>query len=218
MAFKRTAFKRRRRPLIRRKRAIAKVGRMIKSAGNHFFKRSYMSSYSTSGGYLGRAETFRLDMLPNYTEFSNLFDQYRINMVVCKLIHRGNSLSMIESNNNNLAGLPIVYDVIDLDDATAAGSKTDILQYSKHHMNTLTANRRIITRRIYPRTLNTIYRTGVTSAYALNNRKQWLDMAQLDIPHYGWKYWIEVPQSTGTIVNANFDFMVTVYFQCRQAR
>lgn len=187
-------------------------------ASNHFFKRTYTQEVSTSSGTAGLAREWQLALLPNYTEFTALYDQYRINCVVVRVVWRSSNVTMFETNNNNSVGMPIMYDVIDLDDSTAPSSASDIQQYSKHHITPFSAVHRTRRLKIYPRTANTVYRTGATSAYGMARRGQWIDCNYADVPYYGWKCWIDVPQAGGTTVDAHFDLHFTVYFQCRQSR
>lgn len=201
----------------RRSRQSTRVPRQP-SASEHFFKRTYTQEVTTTSGVIGLGREWQLALLPNYTEITALFDQYRINCVVVRVIWRSSGLSQIETANNNVAGMPIMYDVIDLDDSTAAASAAEIQEYSKHHITPFGTNRRTRSLKVYPRTANTVYRTGATSAYGMARRKQWIDCSYADVPYYGWKSWIDVPQGGGTAQEASFDLHFTVYLQCRQSR
>lgn len=188
------------------------------SETNYNFKRSYTVSQTTTGGLAYGAASFLLSNLPGYTEFTALFDQYRLNCVVANFVWRSSGLSTIETANNNLVGMPIMYSVIDLDDATAPASISEIQEYGKHKTTYFSTSRRHKSFKIYPRNLNTIYRSGVTSAYTLGRRKAWLDITTTDTPHYGFKWAIDVPQGGGTVVESSFDIVYTIYVQFRQSR
>ena len=193
----------------------------LSSTKNHYFKRTFVDSINTdSAGQAGIGKSFRLDMLPNYTEFTTLFDQYRINGIAIKVVWRSTGISMIETQADpDRPGAPILYDVIDLDDATAPTTRNEVMSYSKHQMTMYSTARRSRSKFFKPRGLNTIYRTGVSNAYTLANPKAWIDMSYVDVEHYGYKGFVEVPNTGATSVPVNyFDIHYTVYLQCRQAR
>ena len=84
-----------------RKNAIRNIARMGKLLNSRFqvynFTRKceYDQVYPTFGNAVDRVFTFALADLPNYTEFTTLFDQYRINAVKLTFIPR---LSSADSN------------------------------------------------------------------------------------------------------------------------
>lgn len=212
-----------------RKRALT-LGRMpiarrnamrqiLGSTTNHYFKRTFVNSVSTSSaGILAIGKVFQFSQIPNAAEFSSLFDQYRINCVVAKIVWRSTGIGAIETVVNQQSSAPILFDVIDLDDGNAPANRQEIVEYSKHHVTMFSSVKRYRTIKIYPRNSNTVFRTGVTNAYALAQKGIWLDMAYQDIEYYGYKGWIDI-QGTGTGMPINyFDIIYTVYFQCRQAR
>ena len=127
MAYRRTYRRRRltRRPrrMMRRKPSRPLAKRAMKV---HHFRRTFKASNisSTTTGVLG-GYSFSLDQLPNYTEFTNLFDQYRINKIVVKFIPNHNSSDVsastqVISNFNS---------VIDPTDATAPATGAELYEY-----------------------------------------------------------------------------------------
>ena len=67
--------------------------------------------------------------MPNVSEFTGLYDQYRIDYVECKFSFSNNN----SSNSSPGSTLPIMYLVKDYDDSGAAGV-TDLQQYSTQTM------------------------------------------------------------------------------------
>ena len=78
--------------------------------------------------YIGGVLNATLPM-PNVSEFTGLYDQYRIDYVECKFSFSNNN----SSNSSPGSTLPIMYLVKDYDDSGAAGV-TDLQQYSTQTM------------------------------------------------------------------------------------
>lgn len=211
--------KRRTGTVVKRSRRT-RVSRGVRSAPmtGFNFRRSYSIAVTTSSGFHYGATAFALNTLPNFAEFTSLFDQYRIKKVQMNFVWRSSGMSQIETGIHNLAGMPIMYSVIDNDDATVPTNIQEIQQYQNHRTTYFSSVKRVKRLSLAPRTLNTIYRTGATSAYALGKRNQWLDMSATDIPHYGLKWAIDVPQSGGAAVEATFDIIYTIFVQMRGPR
>lgn len=185
----------------------------------HSFKVTQVRAPSqTTLGVLLQALNFRLSYLTNVAEYSALFDQYRINCVVVKIVWRSSTASVIESSVNNSVGMPIMYHCLDFDDSTTPVSVAELRERGNCRMTYFSPLKRTQTIKLYPRNLNTIFRTGVSNAYALGRRKAWLDMTNTDVDHYGVKLAVEMPQAGGTIVEGYFDIINTVYFQCKGQR
>ena len=211
---------RKRRPKRSTRKPRAKRSRTIDSKVNAIqaFKRTTVAELTTSSGQYGSAGSYSISVMPNVAELSALFDNYRIVKVVLRIVHRSTSLSSIETNNNNLVGFPIIYYVSDLDDATAPTTASEILEYNKHKMFMFTPDKRVLKITVRPRFSNEVFRTGVSTAYAIGAKNTWLDMAYTNIEHYGLKWFIDIPQGGGTTVNASFDVHSTYYVECKDAK
>lgn len=90
----------------------------------HFFKRKCnLGTVQTgSGGYVGALQTFALNLLPNYTELTALYDQYAIRYVKYYIVMRPTTLTAIESVNNYYVGMPNIIAVRDYDSSTVPSS------------------------------------------------------------------------------------------------
>lgn len=205
----------------RGRKSFAKPKRMlrIKSDSGHFFKRTFVNTVSTSSaGVLGIGKVFQFSQVPGVAEFVALFDQYRINCVCMNLVWRSTGIGAIETAVNQQSSAPILYDVIDYDDGNAPANRQEIVEYNKHHITMYGTMRRTRKLKIYPRNANTVFRTGVSNAYAVASKGIWIDMAYTDVEYYGYKGWIDI-QGTGVSMPINyFDIIYTFYFQCRDAR
>lgn len=141
---------------------------------------------SAAGDVLG-ALKFTLADLPNYTEFTALYDQYKIYFVVLRFVPDQNMASA-----NNAAGTttPILYHVIDYDDATAPANKTDLFQYQNLKVRNFSRFSKITLR---PHVAVAAYQ-GAFTGYA-NFKSLWLDAANTAVEHYGVKYCISQPSA-----------------------
>lgn len=139
----------------------------------------------TLGGtvfYFGGVSTFTAAM-PNYTEFTSLYDQYRIDGVDVELIFSNDQSSV----NSPATSLPLLYYAIDYDDANTVGVP-DIVQYDNHKMFQLGSPslpdgiKRI---HIKPNVDMALY-NGVSTGYARFPNAR-VDTGSPNVPHYGLK-------------------------------
>lgn len=172
----------------------------------HYFKRSYYVAgaiaNAASGGY---GFSFSLSAVPNASEFTSLYDQYKLIAAKVKLIPRGNSSDIGVQNN-----LGNVFSVIDRDDGNAPTTLNQILQYQNVKQ---TPNNRMHTRYV-PLTHNI---GAMDTALAITNKqpsKGWIDCDVSTTPHYGLKVWSELSTSQPII----FDTMVTLYMAFKNVR
>jgi len=135
---------------------------------------------------------FQLADIPNLTDFTALFDSYMITgvMLQFKLIDNPDAIYELNpaagsgvSNKNNF--YPTLWWVSDHDDNNNV-SLPQIKEFERVKHRVLYPNKEtnIMLR---PTTLSQVYRSSVTTGYAENRKRQWLDLAATDIPHYGFK-------------------------------
>lgn len=184
--------------------------------------------YRISAGTVGIANgansnyngiNFKLNEIPNYTELTSLYDEYRIDKVTVELIPRASQLTTPAAApaagnvNQTFSNIQPMLTVIDFDDSTPPGSRADLLQYS-----TLKVSRygEKITRTFVPHVATPVYRTGVSSGYG-SKGKQWIDCANDDVPHYGLKWAFNQDSAAGadTVV---YDIFVTFNLTMRGVR
>lgn len=150
---------------------------------------------------LGAAFTFKLSDLVQASEFTRLFDSYRIT---------GVKMTMAPLTNSDITVNPSykVMTAIDLDDDNTP-TVAEMIQRSNVSIRTVTSggnNPQVFTKFCRPRYLTQIYETGVTTGYGQGARKQWLDCADPAIPHYGIKVvWDTDP-------NLNYEVIWQLYF------
>lgn len=176
------------------------------------FKRTYLrKAILCTTSAVNEAIAFSLDQLPGVTDFSNLFDAYRINKICIRNIPTNNSyVSQSAASNYEL---PQIVDLIDYDDAIVLATTTDYTQYNTHRIHRGNESWvRKFTPAVAVATLNNAITTPTVQKF-----KQWIDMGATAVPHYGYKIQL-VPYNTTLGANYRLEQWVTVYFSCKQVR
>lgn len=179
----------------RRKSYRKRASRILRTVGNgqvYPFKRFQFRDTLTpgDGATVSRSLDFKLSDLGNYTEFTALFDQFKIGGIKYRWVVNRNPDygGAVVSNVYNTAvqGLyPRLMWVHDYDGGAAPANFADLQQYPKMKEVYLTPDRPY-TKWYYfkPARLAVEYESATLSAY----RPQWkgfLDVASVDTPHYG---------------------------------
>lgn len=203
---------RRKRPLIRRRRKIyrRRPRMMTKSKlGIHHFKRTViLTGINTAITTTFGVQNFSLNQLPDFTEFQNLYDQFRINKVVWKLVPNVNS-----AESGAAQKLPQVHSVCDYNDSTAPTTLDELVQYNNYRM---TMGSRIHNRKLTPAFLDNVYVTGATQRAGNPNYKQWLSTSNsTDVPHHGIKYAIGATAAASAITYTPY---LTFYISCKSVK
>ncbi|QGH72667.1 MAG: capsid protein [CRESS virus sp. ctwD22] len=171
----RKTYKRRSRRVWRRRYA-----RKSSDLATRWIKRSFTQNAfnGTTGVDQQISWNFQLSSLPQYTEFTNLFKEYRIARVQYRFrIYKGT-----EQVANSLN--PVIYHAFDERGSAAVFAATDVLAYSSAKISVLTDSKPV-TRwfSIRPCTADAVYQ-GAFTAYALS-RKQFISTAYPSVQHYG---------------------------------
>lgn len=167
---------------------------------------------------------FSLEALPGLGEFQALFDAYRINKVVIKIIPRA---TCVDSSSPGATSYqegpsPIIHSVIDHDDINTPGANQagiDALrQYSSYKARRMAGNKPL-KYVIRPQPVGTLY--GYNNALIVNPKKMgaWINMANVNIKHYGFKSVIEyLTPNNATTWRFNYEVECTYYFVCKGVR
>lgn len=155
-----------------------------------------------------RAWSFSLDQLPSYTEFTNLFDSYKIDKIVMRFIAVHTQQVSAEVSNAAVPAVtqPRVYTVIDYDDDSTPTAITELTQYSNCRIRQAGRSFKIILR---PKVAVQVYRSAVTTAYAAPDKTTKLDCAYADVPHFGVKF-----AMTSNATNGYFGYDVNIDYYC----
>lgn len=192
----RSAFKKSRRAVRKSmRRSRVKPSRSMsyaKAINQHMYSRyaSTPADYSLTGTELDVSETFQFDAIAGYSEFSSLYDRYRITAVQTIVTLLNNPSSFLKLNGalneqQQTNWYPKLWYVHDYDDSSTltlaamrerANVKSIVIQPNKTY--------RLMSR---PAILTQTYRTSTTTGYSPKWR-QWIDMANANVPHYGLKW------------------------------
>lgn len=188
-----------------------RTGRM-----RHYFKRSWTGTLtldaliSNNPYFVG--SLFRLNQLPDYTEFKSLFDNYKIHAI--KFTFFRPSIAQSSTEADQQVRLHTVYDY---DDSSAPSTINELMQYDNYKVVTLKEQfmrNGKCTRFFKPRTLKEIYR-GVASTGYQPQRSGVIDCQYDDVPHYGMKWALEMIDSNGAPVTMPADmtlqYTITYY-------
>jgi len=163
---------------------------------------------------------FAMADVPSLTEFTTLFDSYMITgvMLQIKMINNPNAIGDklpggVNFNKNNF--YPTIWYAPDHDDKNNA-TLDAIKEFQRVRHKVLLPNREVNIM-LRPTTLQQVFRTALSTGYAENQKRQWLDIAQTDIPHYGFKCVIDMENVTTT---EPFQFKINAkyYFKCKNVR
>lgn len=177
----------------------------------HYFTRSFAQSV-ISGNVVNApwvgAYSFSLSQLPGLTDFTTLFDRYKITHVQLKFYLKQDPSAQAAAS----AIYPKLYSVKDYDDATSPANVDELRQHSKCRIAVLHPNRPV-TLNVKPAVLAQAYR-GVSTVTYSPQWKTWIDMAQTDVPHYGLKLAID------DLTVTTYQVLVEgkMWFQCKDVR
>ena len=171
-------------------------------------KRSYyqgqLKSAGTTAQYAYGSAAFTLNSLPNYTEFTNLFDQYRINKVTVQAFPR----QTMETDTTNPA-VNIFHYAFDHTDVTAPSAESDVC-----NMTITAASNRFkpFTMTLKPVAATTVYQGITANGYAPAKPSTWIDCKSYAVNHYGLKFaWFN-----NNSINDIIDFYVTMWVEFRE--
>lgn len=201
-----------RKPTVRRRRVLRKKQYRKRNAFNHHvFKRraasiivgldsnniptliqdgnGAMSLGSQGTGILSNTAQFgmsynaQLKQVVESTDFTQLFDRYKITGVHLRILYQNN---MGDPNSHPLPGFTCAWDG---DDAGVPSNKEDVTRKIGARTTILNANRpsKIFFR---PRVTKSVYQSGLTSAYT-SERSCYIDCSNPDVQHYGYKFWVD---------------------------
>lgn len=195
----------RRRKVFRRKRTI------MDNVPHSFMRQATITQVTGNivhAPYLNAERFDGLLNLINYTEFSNLYDQFMLTKVKVEFFMQVDPTAQTATT----AFYPRLYWHRDYDDSTAPASLSDVRERGNCKSAIMRCDKPI-TIWCKPNVLQTMYHTGVTSAYA-PKFDTWIDIATPGVPHYGFKYAIDNFTNTAY----KFEIVRTFYFKCRAQR
>jgi hypothetical protein len=150
------------------------------------------------------ATNFYLAQISNQSNFTALFDQYKIDYLEYTFRPQANATTLVTTST-----VPRFITAIDYDDSNTPGSLAALEEY----MSAETHFTDTFTRRFRPKILTMIW-DGSNPAPGGSTTAPWIDCAQNLIPHYGLKYGIEAGSVAQTAFQTWFmDLYVGISFR-----
>jgi len=163
----------------------------------------------------------RLDDLPNYDEFTKLYDQYKIDKIKIKLMPYCNSVGTggAVSNTQGQSGI-FVHSIIDYDDAQVSStpaSELGIDQMRQHNTYKFTnILNKPLSRTFVPR-VNTAVSNNTNTLAQKSESFGWMDANSPDVAGYGFKCIFE-NISAGSALQLYVKPTVTYFMSFRHPR
>jgi len=166
-----------------------------------------MTTEEINGVYLARYYTVKFDDMVAYGEFTNLFDNYRIEKVTMtfQLITNPDSNSSLNGSSVSQTSnwFPKMWFVRDYD-----GGVTETISSMKERQGVkcrVLEPNKMIKISYVPKVRSLIYKTSTTEGYAPKQVR--LDMSDATVPHYGLHV---VYDTNGIDVNDSYPFKIAV--------
>lgn len=161
-------------------------------------------SPSTTNWRLGGTSVYN-DVLPNVSEFSALYDQWKISNIEI----RWDFSSQQSMNSGPTHTAPLLYYTADYDDVGNA-SIFDLSQLPQTRIHCFNTNGYSpLCLRLKPRPLVDVAGSGISTTYAPMDRNPWLRTADMSTPHYGMKFCYD---GFGASFNFDLYFNIVIWY------
>lgn len=180
-----------------------------------------LGAATASAYYFASSMAFKFDDLPGITDFTTLYDRYKLNMIKFKVYPFANDPSTANTTASSGGVGLLIHSIIDHDDnnvmtANDAGIDT-MRQYASYRVHNM-AQSKVFKRIVKPNLLSQINTTaGVYSGNSVI-KSRYIDMSQTSVPHYGMKIMYEFVSPTAATTTYNLKFEVKYYFSCKDSR
>lgn len=164
---------------------------------------------------VGTGLSFKLSSLPDYSDFTNAFDSYRIVGIKYKYIFSANTVLTTTSTTNQL--LPNFYYVVDTNSVSGSVTIATLCQHDNMKVQRID---RPITVYFKPKPAVTMWNTAVASGYSAGSSKMWMDMDSPSIEYYGLKTFTNgsAAGGVGSSILGRWTQIVTYYLQFKGTR
>jgi hypothetical protein len=187
-----------------RKVAVPMEVRLKRQMNIHHFRRlsSPITPYYGAGGSMYGVRSFFLGDVINVSDFTALFDSYRINKVVCNFQLR------TDPGGQSPFFTPVLYTAIDRDDLAVPTSINEVREYSRCQTHYLDPKN--------PASVVLCPNIKLSEGVGINaaeKYKQWIDLAFTTTVHHGLKWCIPF-MPTGYEMTLE----VIYYFSCKDTK
>lgn len=157
--------------------------------------------------------------LPNYTEFTALFDTYRIDRIACWCLPTFDSANVTTGGTQSSANLPWLMYAVDYDDVSGTLS-TGLMQYGNCKFTQLSGDNSKILRSWIPRSQTAVAAGGVNAGGLRPAKLAWIDTASTNVTHYGLKLAFDNQAGAMTVnqVTGSLNFVFKYWISCKNTR
>jgi len=174
---------------------------------------------SIAGGYQGTlGMEITLGSLPNASEISALFKQFRITKVVTTFMPRYVSNVLFTTSgttngpDNHMLTLGWIQDNTSIN-VPGGGTSEDAFLEFQGYRQTLFNKPVVVTH--YPKAQTMTYLTTITTAYSAQPGNQWISTAYLNTPHYGLIVRLAAQNAAAAFTENMANIYHKVYFEVR---
>lgn len=139
----------------------------------------------------GGSLQFTLDQVPSYAELTTLYDAYSIDRVEVTFVW----FAPYVGATAGAAQMPVMVITPDYDDANPVTTVNEIGEYGQARVVPFTTAKNSHTISVVPRAAKQMFR-GVTSGYSWAEKSAVIDAGNIDVPHYGLKWFTQHYNST----------------------
>lgn len=194
--------------------------RAIKSNLVFIKRKQLVGVWNISTTYSSNNYVFQLDDLPNYTEFTNLFEQYKINAVKLTFLPSYTGSDANQATANAAGGAvfqfaPRIYTMVDKDGNPTIGTENAMLQRNDCRM---IANP-YKTFSIYIRKPAVQFEvgSGLGFAQAAPRASPWLDCDNYAVNHHGAGVGGVLPSGSSATAGLQYQVVATYYMAFKGA-
>jgi len=135
---------------------------------------------------------FQFQDIPDYNDFTSLYDGYILDEVEIHFHLRALGTS------GNKQDFPTLYVAPDYDGEGIPGTVAVVTTKEQVKLHPFSTSRNTFKFSVKPRAALTVYKGGVTSAYGWAPSNQIIDMNNVDVKHYGAVHWLSFYNSVAT--------------------
>lgn len=206
----------------RRNLRRGRIGRIANTI--HRFKRTcklddlvvkYTAGTPGVGVGANPAYQFTLNSLPDYSEFVNLYDMYKITGIKLSIVPTAQAVTSAVSGTINTSGFSRVHSVIDFDDNTQLASENNALQYATLRT---TSHQRTHTRFFKPKLSVSIDGELATTLASAPSANRWISTEYPEVEHRGVKVWINPPVNNAVSTSLTYTVYATYYLAMKMSK
>lgn len=152
---------------------------------------------------------FRMNQIINYTDITNLADNYKIKWVLIKMTYQST-----QSSVNSLSIMPNIQWIVDHDDANVPASINELREKMGVKIKTFGFNKmhKLL---VYPRIQDTVSgASGVVTNAAVSQKQLWINSTYPDVDHFSIKGLlsnVSLPVLSGGLTSFKFDVTMKVH-------